>query len=284
MTNRPFTSHNTNILTETFYSSAPSRIGSDTVILTHSAKRTLYDQKTTSISKNIPHVKQQTYNTNYINRNLCKDNFQRNVMPALKEFFPGGVSFSFNPVGQHFVNQPPNSSVCTNQHNASQPLTLEQQIALKELEKNSLELMIMQEKLKKNPFKLKFNYDKCTSTSDLPNAAQQIPQSHDPSSSQNKCNLGVSFKVENVTSERSSENPTSSNTNKTKKLMLIKSPDLQEPQTLPDEDQCGKQNIENKKSEHKPRSNKKRKNKKKSKKKGSEYLEEDDYSDSSISD
>lgn len=47
-----------------------------------------------------------------------------------------------------------------------QPLSIQQQIAMKELEKHGLETLLLQEQFKTNPFKLNFHYDAQTSTLD----------------------------------------------------------------------------------------------------------------------
>lgn len=55
----------------------------------------------------------------------------------------------------------------TNQQNVQQPLTLHQQIALKAIEKNVLEAMLLEEQYKRNPFQLQFHRDMETSTDTL---------------------------------------------------------------------------------------------------------------------
>lgn len=55
-----------------------------------------------------------------------------------------------------------------------QQLSLQQQIALKALEKHGLETLLIQEQIKKNPFRVQFHHDRDTSTSDFfPKIAQE---------------------------------------------------------------------------------------------------------------
>lgn len=54
---------------------------------------------------------------------------------------------------------------------------MEQELALKEFERNGLEALLLQEKLKHNSFLLKFHQNKNTSTGDLINGpSSNLPQ------------------------------------------------------------------------------------------------------------
>lgn len=56
----------------------------------------------------------------------------------------------------------------------NQSMNLQQQIALKQLEKQTLELLLLQQQFKSNPFSLQLHYDNQTSTSDLPTGQRGI--------------------------------------------------------------------------------------------------------------
>ncbi|XP_031341287.1 uncharacterized protein LOC116169356 isoform X1 [Photinus pyralis] len=153
MTNKPFTSQSTNISTETTYSSAPSRCGNEPVVITNLTKRSLYEQSITSIYKNGLPFKKTACNSYYPARNyLMYNNSQCDIIPGLKEFFPGGLSFSFNQVGHHFTNQSPN------------PLYTQ---CWPPQDPNRLELM-----LQPDPTPLKFHYEESTTTADMPNSTR----------------------------------------------------------------------------------------------------------------
>ncbi|KAB0798986.1 hypothetical protein PPYR_06866 [Photinus pyralis] len=155
MTNKPFTSQSTNISTETTYSSAPSRCGNEPVVITNLTKRSLYEQSITSIYKNGLPFKKTACNSYYPARNyLMYNNSQCDIIPGLKEFFPGGLSFSFNQVGHHFTNQSPN------------PLYTQ---CWPPQDPNRLELM-----LQPDPTPLKFHYEESTTTADMPNSTHAI--------------------------------------------------------------------------------------------------------------
>lgn len=74
---------------------------------------------------------------------------------------------TYTPSSVQFLGQcPPDFPNIQQQQPFQQPLSIQQQIALKELEKHGLETLLLQEQFKRNPFKLNFHYDAQTSTGD----------------------------------------------------------------------------------------------------------------------
>lgn len=88
-----------------------------------------------------------------------------------------------NTQNQQLVNiqQPPRGMQFQQQQQPQYPvqqqLTLEQQIALKALEKHGLETLLLQEQLQNNQFQLQFHHDRHTSTNDLLPGPTQTPRS-----------------------------------------------------------------------------------------------------------
>ncbi|XP_031349796.1 uncharacterized protein LOC116175695 [Photinus pyralis] len=234
MPNKPFTSHHSNVLKEVTYSSAPAKYGNETVIITRSTSRTLFEQTTTSIFKNFSYLGQP----DYCNRNPFKYYTQCNAIPGLKTgLADGGISFSFNTFSHYSAQEHPNlfhySGYPTknlNQHcrwqDTQQSLTSDQQIALNQLRRNGLELMVIQEKMNQYPLQLRSSYDRSTSTVNLPSETSEVVPSR-------ICEITPS----GSTHQRSvSQNTSLPAENKIRKLVLTKSPDLQKQQTSSDAD------------------------------------------------
>ncbi|KAK4875329.1 hypothetical protein RN001_011751 [Aquatica leii] len=239
MSNKPFISQSTNILNENKYNSVPGNIGIDAVLITQSSNRRVIDQKSLTITKNDC---QPFLHYNYASSNSTQPHPQtNNLLHAQKEYFPGGITFSFNQLGQTYQqhlrsnNQQtiptiPNGMITSQYLLPQQPsLTLEQQIALKQLEKEGLELTLMKERLQKNPYQLTFHQDSKTSTSDLLNAINQIPTSQGLYDFKNVCSEHADLKriVEEGSKQiKQCDDPACLYSSK-KKLVLTKTSDLQ---------------------------------------------------------
>lgn len=99
--------------------------------------------------------------------------FQHNMGPPMmhRQITPDGVDFSFGYTPPQLTYMPIQQSNPFGGTDLLQTqfdqLNLQQHIALKQLEKHSLETLLLQEQLKRNPFLLQFHHDKITSTDDL---------------------------------------------------------------------------------------------------------------------
>lgn len=242
MPNKPFTSHHSNVLKEVTYSApAPVTYGNEAVIITRSTNCTLFEQTTTSIFNNFSYLRQP----DYCNRNPFKYYTQCNVIPGMKTALADeSISFSF---GHYSANEHPkpfhylySSSSSTKDldhhcacHDTQQPLFLEQEIAFDQLRRNGLELMVMQEKINQYPLQFRSNYDQSTSTVDLPTETPQIlPSCID------EINVPGSIDACRLTVRSMSQNTSALPENKTRTLVLTKSPDLQKQQTSSDAKKC----------------------------------------------
>ncbi|KAF5292431.1 hypothetical protein FQA39_LY13978 [Lamprigera yunnana] len=274
MTNKPFVSHNTNIYNESSFSKAPATLGENPVIIEQLSNRQIIDKNSTSIHKNVTIP-------------LCNPAPQAqpriNILQGEKNMFPGGISYTFNPLAQncafqyntkplcttspykHFrTNNQPRSEINCNVNSYQQPsLTLEQQIALKQLEKEGLELVLFAERLKRNPYSLKFHQTQQTSTTDLSNGPSQICLSKGTPDFNNVCGEMSSLKkdIQTIsTHEVQTSDPACLYPSK-KKLVLKKSPDLkkQEPSIGKDNDEASdeSENKNSKTSKKRKRSSKK---------------------------
>ncbi|KAF5288163.1 hypothetical protein FQR65_LT12090 [Abscondita terminalis] len=227
MSFKPFISQNTNIFSENKYNSVPGSIGSQPVLITQSSERRVIDQKSLTITRN--DLQRSFYCT--CNNSKPQAPQSVNVLCGQKEYIPGGISYTFNKLSQYCANQQaPCDGINTNLPCCQLPqpsLTLEQQIALKQLEKQGLELTLLQERLKLNPCKLNFHLDCKTSTSDLIDSTNQITSSEKFPVYKDTCT--------NVCDQL--ENPTCLYTSK-KKLVLSKTPDLQKQETSNDPCYC----------------------------------------------
>ncbi|XP_022900729.2 uncharacterized protein [Onthophagus taurus] len=197
MTNRPFQSDSTKIYDEFSFQSAPGQFGQNHLMVTYGQQRRTFDTTTTAITG-------QPFQHLRGNLDSNRQQFNQQVLTPNKQSFPYGVSYTFpnqdqststkfqqlgidyNGPTQHFMQTNPNQYQVLHQppqnlyqnqfhsHEFSNPippppmnLTLQQQIALNELQKHALETMLLHETLKRNPFKLRFHFDGQTDTNDL---------------------------------------------------------------------------------------------------------------------
>ncbi|KAF2895711.1 hypothetical protein ILUMI_10491 [Ignelater luminosus] len=165
------------------------------------------------------------------------------VIQAQKRLVPGGVAFSFEPIYQNPNNNYPNyvpqehgipSHSNPPSHNQSayyyNQQLIQQQIALKQIEKEALELMLIQEHLNKSMGKLKFHHHGQTSTTDLFGGDSRIPKSKGMPDFNNLMAVLNDLKRELKEMEAvdfSYDCPSAlySEVSTAKKLMLTKSPD-----------------------------------------------------------
>ncbi|GJQ75778.1 hypothetical protein Trydic_g17849 [Trypoxylus dichotomus] len=170
MNNRPYISEGTTIYNESLYNTVPAQFGNTNLLVNHGQHRKIFDSTTTSIAGQQPQL-QANWGVPMNNPCCCPRPTQ--IIPQ-RQTIPDGVTYTFHPAAQNYALRnvtDANNCLNTNQHpcDASyhQPLTLQQQIALNQLQNHALEAMLLHEQFRQNPFKLQFHRDEQTNT-DLP--------------------------------------------------------------------------------------------------------------------
>ncbi|XP_030761737.1 pre-mRNA-splicing factor CWC22 homolog isoform X4 [Sitophilus oryzae] len=175
--NRPFYSTNTNCYDESFKSSAPTMLNGQNVIVSQEQQRRICDILNTSING-----RPFQYSTAP----------QHQFIQANKQFFPGGVHFSF---GQpHF--QQDNSCKCgTNSNTMQLPVNTYFPTAM-EPQRNVDHASFPNFFQPLPPYTLKLHYDTSTSSDDLPNYSIPTPISNLPPMKEEKCDKTFQFTTE----------------------------------------------------------------------------------------
>ncbi|KAK9687616.1 hypothetical protein QE152_g36153 [Popillia japonica] len=170
MYNRPYISETATAYHENLYNTVPARFGNNNILVNHGQHRNVYDSTTTSISGQQPQPPQFNWGTPINNQCNCP---QPTQVVTQRHVVPQGVTYTFQPAAQNYaLRNFPNQNNCSNQSSLANafcqpPTTLQQQIALNQLQKQALEAMLLHEQFRQNPFRLQFHMDGQTNTDEL---------------------------------------------------------------------------------------------------------------------